>query len=187
MSFLSPTWVEKAKEPPRRRPSRAASDIAVEAVEGLKAGQRPELVEIEGRTLVLVGQIGEGGYAFVHLARDLQSGARFMVADAREEEAARNAAPSRAAQSLDPRTSSAGGEQRAPLDGGRGDEYCSRSSTAPAAPSPSTWCRAWRAGGRGRCARRSCWRSSSTRARRSPTALAQAAGRPPRPQGGERA
>ena len=65
MSFLSPTWVEKAKElaSAATELGKRASDIAVEAVEGLKAGQRPELVEIEGRTLVLVKQIGEGGYA----------------------------------------------------------------------------------------------------------------------------
>ena len=96
MSFLSPTWVEKAKElaSAATELGKRASDIAVEAVEGLKAGQRPELVEIEGRTLVLVKQIGEGGYAFVHLARDPQSGARFAVKRmlAQEEEAARNAA-----------------------------------------------------------------------------------------------
>ena len=55
MSFLSPTWVEKAKElaSAATELGKRASDIAVEAVEGLKAGQRPELVEIEGRTLVL--------------------------------------------------------------------------------------------------------------------------------------
>ena len=129
MSFLSPTWVEKAKElaSAATELGKRASDIAVEAVEGLKAGQRPELVEIEGRTLVLVKQIGEGGYAFVHLARDPQSGARFAVKRmlAQEEEAARNAAAELALlKSLDhPNIVGLVASSVRPLDGGRGDEY----------------------------------------------------------------
>ena len=129
MSFLSPTWVEKAKElaSAATELGKRASDIAVEAVEGLKAGQRPELVEIEGRTLVLVKQIGEGGYAFVHLARDPQSGARFAVKRmlAQEEEAARNAAVELALlKSLDhPNIVGLVASSVRPLDGGRGDEY----------------------------------------------------------------
>ena len=56
-----------------------AKELGTELGRGLASGHKPQLVEVEGRQLVLLSLIAEGGYAYVHLARDTTSGDRFAV------------------------------------------------------------------------------------------------------------
>ncbi|KAL1515530.1 hypothetical protein AB1Y20_002152 [Prymnesium parvum] len=116
-------------------------ELGAELGRGLASGHKPQLVEIEGRQLVLTSLIAEGGYAFVHLARDASSGERFAVkrALAQDKDSASVAdAELQLLRTLPPHPNIIRlfGASRRKADGGRGVEYlyvlelCSKGSLA---------------------------------------------------------
>jgi serine/threonine protein kinase len=54
-------------------------ELGIEVGRGIAGGHKPQLVDVEGRNLMLISLIAEGGYAYVHLARDTSTGDRFAV------------------------------------------------------------------------------------------------------------
>lgn len=80
MSFLR-TALDRGRELADRAADLAkeAHKVTTELGKGIAGGHKPILVEIEGRQLLLTALIAEGGYAYVHVARDTTSGEKFAV------------------------------------------------------------------------------------------------------------
>lgn len=92
------------------------------------AGHRPQLLQLEGRQLLLTTLLAEGGYAYVHLARDTASGEQFAVKRALAQDKASVAIAEQELNLLrslppHPNIIALHGACVRRLEGGRGSEY----------------------------------------------------------------
>ena len=103
-------------------------ELGTEIGRGIVGGHKPQLIHVEGRSLMLTSLIAEGGYAFVHHARDTSSGERFAVKRAitQDSDSAKIAeAEAALLRTLPehPNIIRLFGASRRPLETGRGHEY----------------------------------------------------------------